>query len=170
MIPVCRAATLLHHTDRWLSAWSRCPAVVRWLLPLLVAGLLWWSSSRSPEPSAPSVVRALLLNGMHVVAYAALAVAIRLALANPASRTWAWPRETAALVLSVAYGVVDELHQGEVPGRVCSASDVLTDVAGAVFGLLLLAAGRRIPVGWSRLVAAFLVGLACAVNATFASW
>jgi VanZ family protein len=170
VIVVRVAAALLEHIDRCLSFWLRAPAWLRWCLPLLVVAMLWWSSARSPEPSEPSVVRELLHNGMHAVAFAVLAAAIRLAVAHGSAAAWALPKEAVAWCLAVTYGVVDELHQGQVPGRVCSASDVVTDAAGAVFGVLLLAAARRWPMAWSRVFTAAAVCLLCAVNATFASW
>jgi VanZ family protein len=41
-------------------------------------------------------------------------------------------------LLSVAYGIVDEVHQSFVPGRVCSVVDVLSDAFGAALAIALL--------------------------------
>ncbi len=40
-----------------------------------------------------------------------------------------------ALLLSVAYAILDEFHQFFVPGRDCKASDVIIDGCGAFFGI-----------------------------------
>lgn len=37
-----------------------------------------------------------------------------------------------ALIVSVLYGISDEIHQYFVPGRCCSLSDILTDSAGSL--------------------------------------
>jgi VanZ family protein len=42
-----------------------------------------------------------------------------------------------ALAVAIGYGVVDEVHQSFVPGRVGDPMDVLKDAAGAVIGLLV---------------------------------
>ena len=53
-----------------------------------------------------------------------------------------------AVVFSVGYGVMDELHQSMVPGRTASLSDVVVDAVGAVAAVaavqvLLFWFGRR---------------------------
>ena len=110
-----------------VACWWRLPGPLRLVAPLLVMGALWWLSSQQPTPRPPAPWRSFLHNGAHVVAYAALATAWCLV------RRWSglgWPR--VAILLTVAYGVVDDLHQAYVPGRVSSVGDVLTDAAGAV--------------------------------------
>jgi VanZ family protein len=58
-------------------------------------------------------------------------------------------RETLiALLLTVAYGMLDELHQGIVPGREASALDWFADVGGALsaiaaVGLLVMVRSRK---------------------------
>ena len=47
----------------------------------------------------------------------------------------------AAFAITMAYGVLDELHQAFVPGRVPDAFDIGVDAAGAAAACLLLAAG-----------------------------
>ena len=52
-----------------------------------------------------------------------------------------------ALVLTLGYGVLDEWHQGFVPGRDVSGTDLLRDVLGGSIGISLMrrrwAAKRR---------------------------
>jgi VanZ family protein len=49
-----------------------------------------------------------------------------------------------AIVLGVAYGVLDEVHQSFTPGRDTSGWDVLADSVGAIVGALLAARSRRL--------------------------
>lgn len=124
---------------RWLAAavawWTGLPIGVRACLPPAVMLFLWWSSSRQPTGGESSIVKALLHNSAHVFVYGALAAAWWMVL---------WRRSPApylgvvAWVLSVAYGVVDELHQAAVPGRTCSLGDLGSDAAGAWLAILSL--------------------------------
>lgn len=156
--------------DAALAGWLRVPRVCRWLAPLAVMALLWWSSSRSPQITETSDVRAFLHNGAHVVAYAALAAATwlawppRLAAAAAAARA----ASIVAMLVAIGYGIVDELHQSHVPGRTCSASDVLTDALGALLAVFVL----RVLVGAARMSALLLCGLvlACAGSVALATW
>jgi len=117
--------------------------------PAAVMLALWYSSSQSPQRREPSILRALLHNGAHVVAYAGLAGAWLLTmLPRRRERELLVSRSviTAAVVLSVVYGVVDEVHQSFVPGRVCSLWDIVSDACGsalAVAGLLWSLSGER---------------------------
>lgn len=49
-------------------------------------------------------------------------------------------RPAATIVLALGcgalLGALDELHQGFVPGRFCSSSDVVADMLGVIFGAL----------------------------------
>lgn len=53
----------------------------------------------------------------------------------------------AAFAGLVAFGALDEWHQGFIPGRATSAADLLADAVGALVGLLLFAARRRRALG-----------------------
>lgn len=44
---------------------------------------------------------------------------------------------TASLAICAAYAAGDELHQYFVPGRACSAYDVVLDTAGSLVGIIL---------------------------------
>ena len=47
----------------------------------------------------------------------------------------------AAFAITMAYGLLDELHQAFVPGRVPDIFDIGVDAAGAAVACILLAAG-----------------------------
>lgn len=112
-------------------------------LPLVWMVVLWWLSSIPEGPER--IIEGLQISlwfqkTMHVVAYAILAT------------TWIWTLRgrlslrgvvTTALVLTVAYAVVDEIHQGYVPGRTSAATDVLIDLFGALLAITLATGMKR---------------------------
>jgi VanZ family protein len=109
------------HTSRFLLP------LVRWLFP--------WAS-----PSQIDAVHWLVRKLGHVVEYAVLAALWWRALRSGrglAPSTSAWT----ALIIAVAWAVLDELHQSTVASRTASAADVVIDAAGA--GVALLAARVR---------------------------
>jgi VanZ family protein len=127
----------------WLSrswsflrlSWRRLEAAPLWLrigLALGWAALIWqassWKPSRAPEPWLVSYCR----NGAHVVIFGVLAALVHVALR-------AAPRRAAAtFLLVVLYAVVDEVHQGYVPGRHPSVFDLVSDAVGALWALAVL--------------------------------
>lgn len=157
--------------DASLATWMRVPRPWRWVAPIALMGLLWWSSSQTPAPREPSVLRSLLHNGMHVVAFGALAAATWLASLPRSPHLGARSAAARAVLLAVAYGVVDEVHQGYVPGRTSSPADVLSDACGALLAVCLLRARYWAPPRPLGLVIALLFASAGSVAlATFGPW
>jgi VanZ family protein len=163
-------ARMLACGDAVVHAWLRAPRALHWAAVAAVMAALWWSSSRQPTGAPPNVAGALLHNALHLVAFGALAFVVWCAVRprgpGPAPRAAA-----IAFVLAVAYGVIDEVHQSFVPGRVCTLSDIATDACGAL--LVLWAARVRIDGAPGRVAHAVLllaVAAACVCVATFAPW
>lgn len=108
----------------------------RFLLPLL-ARLFPWAAPETLE---------LLHGGLrkvgHLTEYGVLALLWYRARAD---RTAAWAPEAArlALLVAVAYAVMDEGHQAFVASRSGSVVDVAIDAAGAAAALLLLRASAK---------------------------
>jgi len=95
----------------------------RLLLPAAVAGLIWFLSSQ-PDPGPDLGGFQFTASYLaHFVVYAALWTSLAWAL------RWRLPR--LVFVLTVAYGVVDEVHQSFVEGRDATAVDVMVDALGA---------------------------------------
>ena len=44
---------------------------------------------------------------------------------------------TLAIILSILYAILDELHQYFVPGRYCSIGDIVINSAGIIFAFLI---------------------------------
>jgi VanZ family protein len=80
--------------------------------------------------------------GVHFVEYGTLAVLLAHALrASAPTRRLLWQ-----LGLSIAFatlwGLIDEIHQAFVPGRVADAQDLLADALGAMLGACVYALFR----------------------------
>ncbi len=107
-----------------LSTWG--PALA-WMV------LLFYLSSRPklPQLEDPSW-NTLFRKGGHMGVYAVLAILnLRALYRRPSRYRLAW-------LLTVAFAVTDELHQGLVPGRHATVMDVIIDAAGATLGLCLV--------------------------------
>ena len=74
-----------------------------------------------------------------MVAYAVLALLVRRAFGPGLRRAGA--ATIAAALIAVAYGAVDEIHQGFVPGRVPAVADAVADAVGAMIGAWLAGHG-----------------------------
>jgi VanZ family protein len=114
-------------TERRRIALAWAPAVV-------YMAAIFAASSVSVE--TPLVSRFPLQDkGLHALEFAVLGFL----LAHATLRTWpghAWWRVAAlAVVLGVAWGVLDELHQALVPGRHADLLDAVADAVGVVIGV-----------------------------------
>lgn len=116
------------------------------------------------------MVGALVHNGMHVVAFAVLAAAVRLAL-HPSGGRQLPMASAVAVAVAVVYGIVDEVHQGFVPGRSSSVADVCSDASGAVLAVAWLRSVLE-DVATPTRVLLMLVAVSCAsvCLATFGPW
>ena len=106
--------------------------MLRLWTPVIVymAGIFYVSSLPNlslPEPVAVSG---------HSAAYLGLAVLLVRALAGGLPRRIGMRVAVTAMLIAVAYGVGDEVHQSYVPGRMADAYDVATDAIGALAGTI----------------------------------
>ena len=150
-----------------MCAWSSGaePRPIRWLAgALAVAHAAWiWTLSSQSIGGPGGELWSFLGNSFHFVLFGVLAIL----LAESCRRNGAWTRRALLLVLAVtvAYGVVDELHQRATPGRSSDPADVVVDFLGAV-GALALWWGVRGPgrVGVACLRATGMAAIAAALN------
>jgi VanZ family protein len=84
------------------------------------------SMARLPEPPA-----GLNDRGAHMIEYGGLALLTLRALAAGRWSEVRLPIAIGAVVIAVAYGFTDEVHQVFVPGRQCDLRDLAADAAGA---------------------------------------
>ena len=110
---------------------------MRWVPPLLWAGLLFVTSS-IPGRALPSPGIPYLDKAVHAAAYLVLAWLLARALRARNGRALA----VAALVAAL-YGVSDEVHQRWTPGRDADVWDAVADAVGSVAGVWL-----RSRLGW----------------------
>jgi VanZ family protein len=118
---------------------------VRWLPAVAQAALIFVLSAQPDLHLAEQPALDFLLHKLgHLVVYGLLAAFVAWALEAPrgaapgrrsgARRWWGLP-----LLLCIAYGATDELHQSFVHGRGPSPIDVLIDGLGALLGLAVYA-------------------------------
>ena len=114
------------------------PRWVRDYIPLILWMLLIYAvSSRSTLVDLNSQIgEKLTFKSSHIVAYAVLAWFWWRALSP--RRDVEWPLLVITFVLTVLYGISDEIHQLYVPGRHGRVTDVLFDASGALLMVLFL--------------------------------
>lgn len=149
----------------------RIPRWLRVLVPITGMLVLWRSSSQVPDGEQHSTAHSLFHNSMHVVAYACIAASLWVAWSRRPVAAACLFRSRGSWLIASLYGVVDELHQAYVPGRVCSFADLVSDASGAALAVVVLRGVSGVAPKWrlnaSVLVAASLISVA---GATFANW
>ena len=73
---------------------------------------------------------------LHSIAYLGLAVIVVRAVAGGLMRPVRPGSAVAAILITVLYGVSDEIHQMFVPGRTADVHDLMADAIGAVTGTI----------------------------------
>jgi VanZ family protein len=104
----------------------------------IVTALFPWAT-----PAQIALAHALVRKLGHLTEYAVLA-ALWFRAFHTGHRLQSAPGALAALALSVAWAIADELHQGLVPSRRGSPFDVMLDTTGAALALLALHARTAI--------------------------
>jgi VanZ family protein len=104
----------------------------------IVSALFPWAT-----PAQIAVAHGLVRKLGHLTEYAVLA-ALWFRAFHTGRRLHPAPGALAALALSVAWAIADELHQSFVPSRTGSPFDVMLDVTGAALALLALHARTAI--------------------------
>ncbi len=122
----------MNEWTRLLSRYSRAVAV---LLLALIAGTLFIGGA---QPFAVNLIPAPWDKFAHIALFAVISAAIGLASGRAG---------TSMVLLAVAgtllLGLVDEWHQGFLPGRNAGLGDLAADLLGAVAGALGLAFCQR---------------------------
>lgn len=125
-----------------------------WLLPLALAGAIFWASGQSHYPGGLELPPPLDKLA-HATAFGALALALDLALRRSLPGLPPYRRHLFVVAVVAFYGATDEWHQGFIPGRESSLGDWAADALGGALALAAgsvpLLRGRRLgPLSWWR--------------------
>jgi VanZ family protein len=99
---------------------------------LLIAGAIWFLSSQSVLPQVKGILGFDKLQ--HMIAYLVLAVTIGFWVSPEFWRQRRFLALLLVVLVSSAYGAIDEVHQIFTPGRECSVWDWIADTIGAMLG------------------------------------
>ena len=123
---------------------GRQNVVLAWLPALAYMALIWTISSIE-LPELPIDRVPWRDKGVHFVEYGVLGFLV----AHAVFRTWPHHPMTRtvplAMMIGVAWGTLDEIHQSFVPGRFAEVADIFADSLGVVFGTL-----ARVGARWVR--------------------
>ncbi len=113
---------------------------IKTLLPLAWMGLIFILSG-IPADSFPAGTTSAQQSTAHVFLYSVLSYLIMGAVLSrqtdkKRNSVYKWKLSFFAVIFCVLYGITDEYHQGYVPGRFVSFSDLGVDAFGAVLGVL----------------------------------
>ena len=130
---------LRHRKAHMFGTSLRVRSVIRWLWhwlpPLLLMALIFQLSSQPTLPQAPGPwLDAILKKLSHAFVYGLLFVLLYRAWRQSVTHSGAL---SAALLVTAAYALSDELHQSFVPGRHANWYDVLIDLVLPVLGFWL---------------------------------
>ncbi|SHF25683.1 VanZ family protein [Desulforamulus putei] len=102
------------------------------ILPLAYMAFIWFLSSR-PSHSVVDLgfYDSLIKESLHLVEFAILYGLLVLALLTRGELTPAGNK--LAVIISVAYALLDEFHQSFIPSRSASVTDIIKDVTGIAF-------------------------------------
>lgn len=155
-----RAATELILIDllrSWLGKYQdACAPWLRVSLVLAWAGLIWFSSSQSGIGFPQGPFYSVLWNSAHVGIFGVLAALIVLSTQGCTARQVCF-----AIVATSVYGVIDELHQNTVEGRVMDRWDACSDALGgciAACTVFWLLTGRNRVALWLVLLVPLAAG------------
>jgi len=116
---------------------------LKYWLPLYVyAGIIFYFSGKPsplPEVSIPFFDKIL-----HIFEFTVFGLLAARAFKNSSKSTMFENFKILAVLVSVAYGVLDEFHQGFVPERQFSVFDMIADGIGGILGVFVY--GSRNPV------------------------
>jgi VanZ family protein len=106
----------------------------RWLPPLAWAGVILLGTSL-PQDAVP-VSTTGIDKILHFTIYSVFAFLLTRQISEDTTR---WRAVAGAIVVAAAFGVVDEWHQGFIPGRSPELADWIADATGAAFGAVACA-------------------------------
>ncbi len=103
------------------------------LITILIAGIIFYMSSQTFESGIGSGGIGFKAIAYHLIIFFFLAFFLSISLIRGKYKNFI----LIAIILSILYGISDEIHQHFVPGRVSSLSDILLNSFGIVFASTL---------------------------------
>ncbi|HIA13529.1 MAG TPA: antibiotic resistance protein VanZ [Nitrospirales bacterium] len=119
-----------------IGAANRWETVLAWLVFLGYATVIFYLSSQSEPPRLPFPVFPGLDKIVHACEFGLFGLVVFWAVGCSFQTLSVRSKGIVSVVISVLYGVSDEIHQTFVPMRLGDPFDVLADAAGAV-GVLI---------------------------------
>jgi len=107
-----------------------------WLPVYVYAGLIFYFSSLPtiPEPITRIIPQTLIL---HVIEYFIFGILLFRALVNSENTALKNNAILLSIIISIFYGITDEIHQHFVPGRIFGFLDVIADSIGSSLGIII---------------------------------
>jgi VanZ family protein len=102
-----------------------------WGPVILYMGMIWYLSSFSFPPQ-PSAIVGMSDTLKHTAEFFILALLVYRAVFFTVNVRYSY---IITIIFTTVYGIIDEIHQGFIPGRIASLTDVFFDALG---GLLIM--------------------------------
>ena len=123
----------------FLSTGSYGGSVTGWLLKELLS----WAHIRLPGPTF-EIVHFLVRKLAHCTEYGMFGLFLYHSFTFRQPERWNTRSAVSAVIVAGLFSLIDEYHQSFVPGRTASIKDCGIDTFGALLGMVLLYAGRRL--------------------------
>lgn len=118
--------------------------LLRWLLPVLWADLIFYLSSIPNLAVGEGTVDFLTRKPAHIIEYAVLFLLLFRAVRGSFGELWRFSEiAVGAGIISFLYGITDEIHQALTPTRSGKITDLGFDLLGILFALFLLSRFRK---------------------------
>jgi len=115
--------------------------VLTWSFVIVwMAFIFYWSSQSTLPGFDQSVLDLLVKKGCHIAVFGVLALLSYRAIKHDLTHSKA---TTGAIILAIGWAIIDEFHQGFVPGRTAAALDVFIDSIGVITILAIVQLRRN---------------------------
>lgn len=111
---------------RIMISWFERHSKTSWIITFLIALTIFYVSSLTAEETAGAASHGANAIAYHTIIFFVLAFFLLMSVVRGKNQKLIFH----ALIISVLYGLLDELHQYFVPGRSSAFSDVLLDSIG----------------------------------------
>ena len=109
--------------------WFETHNKISWIITILIAIFIFYMSSKTFPPGIPGISYASYV--YHLVIYFVLAFFLLISITRgKLDKKYLF---FVVILISIGYGISDEIHQFFVPGRYCTFVDALTDLRTIIF-------------------------------------